>query len=395
MNEVSKLRVLIVHNAYQQWGGEDSVVDSETKLLRSQGHEVTSYIRRNDDVVEMSRLSLAAQALWSSKTVYDLSELSANFRPDIIHVHNTTPLISPAVFWGARQVGVPVVQTLHNFRLMCPQAMFVRQGRICEDCLGQVPWRGVVRACYRSSVAQTAVLAASTVLHRAIGTFRNKVDRYIALNEFCRAKFIEGGLPAARVVVKPNFVDVTDKPPSLPRSGGLYLGRLTEEKGVPLLMQALSATGLQSGFTVVGGGPLDVEVSSSIGVRYVGFQPPETVADFLGRAAYLVVPSIWYEGFPRTIVEAYAAGVPVIASRLGSLAEVVKDGETGLLFEPGNVEDLTNKLRWAEGNPTAMRAMGKAARQIYDELYTPLKNYEQLLRIYEDARQEFNIHIHD
>jgi glycosyltransferase involved in cell wall biosynthesis len=385
MSDRAKLRVLIVHNAYQQWGGEDSVVESESALLQAQGHEVARYVRHNDDVTGMSRVALAGEAMWSRRTVSDLQTLKSSFRPDVIHVHNTTPLVSPAVFWAADQLGVPVVQTLHNFRLMCPQAMFVRAGRICEDCLGKVPWRGVMRGCYRGSVAQTAVLAGSTVLHRALGTFRHKVDRYIALNEFCRRKFIEGGLPAERVVIKPNFVDVPGQPQWDSRQGGLYLGRLTDEKGVPHLLEALRAGAGGAHFTVVGGGPLESAVSAVLGARYAGFQPPAAVAGFLAQASYLVVPSVWYEGFPRTIVEAYAAGVPVIASRLGSLAEVVKDGETGLLFNPGDVQDLMAKLRWAEANPDAMRVMGQAARRTYEALYTPLRNYEQLVRIYEDA----------
>jgi glycosyltransferase involved in cell wall biosynthesis len=375
-------RILVVHNAYQQWGGEDSVVESELALLRDKGHAVEAYIRHNDEVAGMSPARLAAGAIWSSRTAGDIQHLAEQFRPDVIHVHNTLPLVSPSVFWGAGRVGVPVVQTLHNFRMMCPQAMFVRQGQICEDCLGKVPWRGVVRACYRGSVAQSAVVAATSVWHRSIGTYRSKVDRYIALNEFCRAKFVAGGLPADRVVIKPNFVQAAVAPVFWGRQGGLYLGRLTEEKGVPQLLAALKVAELTASFTVAGGGALDCDVAAALGSRYLGFQSSEAVAGLLARAAYLVVPSVWYEGFPRTIVEAYAAGVPVIASRLGSLAEVVRDGETGLLFEPGNVDDLAAKLQWAQSHPQALQAMGQAARRAYDEHYTPERNYEQLLQIY-------------
>jgi glycosyltransferase involved in cell wall biosynthesis len=387
MSEAMPLRVLIVHNAYQQWGGEDSVVQSEVALLRQRGHPVETLIRHNDDVTGMSRVQLAREALWSSRTVAELQGLKATFRPDVIHVHNTLPLVSPSVFWGADQADVPVVQTLHNFRLMCPQAMFVRNGQICEDCLGGLPWRGVLRGCYRDSVAQSAVVAATTVLHRAIGTYRHKVDRYIALNAFCRNKFIEGGLPAERIVIKPNFVDVAGVPSWEGRRGGLYLGRMTEEKGIPILMEALRLSGLASDFESVGGGPLDAAVAEALGPRHAGFQPAEAVPGFLARVAYMVVPSVWYEGFPRTIVEAYAAGVPVIASRLGSLAEVVDDGVTGLLFEPGDAQDLARKLSWAQSHPEAVRAMGQAARRVYEERYTPDQGHAQLIHIYESARQ--------
>ena len=384
-NKASLLRILIVHNAYQQWGGEDSVVESELALLRSKGHEVESLILHNDDVKGMSPVHLAARAVWSSQTVADIQRVAERFTPDVIHVHNTLPLVSPSVFWAAGRVGVPVVQTLHNFRMMCPQAMIVRQGHICEDCLGKVPWRGVLRACYRDSVPQSAVVAATMVWHRSIGTFRHKVNRFIALNEFCRAKFVAGGLPDDLVVVKPTFVHANAQPVWDGRRGGLYLGRLTSEKGVPSLLAALNQANLTPEFTMAGGGPLEPDVRAALGARYVGFQAPAAVADLLAGAAYMVVPSIWYEGFPRTIVEAYAAGVPVIASRLGSLAEVVKDGETGLLFEPGNEADLAAKLQWAHRNPEALRVMGQAARRTYETHYTPDRNYEQLLQIYQSV----------
>ncbi len=361
------------------------MVESELALLRDRGHAVEAYLRHNDEVAGVSRARLAVGALWSSQTIRDVERLAEQFRPDVIHVHNTLPLVSPSVFWGAARVGVPVVQTLHNFRMMCPQAMFVRQGQICEDCLGKVPWRGVVRACYRESVAQSAVVAATSVWHRSMGTYQSKVDRYIALNEFCRAKFVAGGLPADRVVIKPNFVQTTVEPVFGERQGGLYLGRLTQEKGVPQLLAALDKAELMAEFTVAGGGVLECDVAAALGSRYVGFQPAEAVAGLLARAAYLVVPSVWYEGFPRTIVEAYAAGVPVIASRLGSLAEIVRDGQTGMLFDPGNVDDLAAKLQWAQSHPQALRAMGQAARQTYEEHYTPERNYAQLLRIYESV----------
>jgi len=385
---VNPMRVLVVHNAYQHPGGEDSVVASEVALLRERGHEVELSLRHNNEVEEQGRLSLARQAVWSSKTVMDLTAQVARRRPDVIHVHNTLPLVSPSVFWAAQRAGVPVVQTLHNFRLMCPQAMFVREGRVCEDCLGKLPWRGVVRGCYRGSVAQTAVLATAMTAHWVAGTFTHKVDRYIVLNEFCKAKFAEGGLPAARLSVKPNFVAwrmALD--PSRPRRGGLYLGRLTVEKGVEGLLSALSLTGDET-FQVIGEGPMEAQVASALGNRFLGFKPLEDVWSHLAEAAFMVVPSIWYEGFPRTIVEAYCCGVPVLASRLGSLAEIVEDGVTGLLFNPGDPQDLAAKLAWAQTHPDAMAKMGQAARRVYEARYAPQANAEQLESIYRQAISE-------
>ncbi len=366
------------------------MVASEAALLAQHGHEVQQYTRHNDDVSGVSAAALAAQAVWSRRTVDDFQALVQRWRPDVVHVHNTLPLVSPSIYWAAQQAGVPVVQTLHNFRLMCPQAMFVRDGRVCEDCLGHVPWRGVLRACYRESAAQTAVVAGVTTLHRWAGTYRRKVDRYIALNAFCRDKFVAGGLPPERVVIKPNFVEFREAAGWGGRQGGVYVGRLTGEKGVDLLLAALQRVPAPVPFKVLGGGPLADEVQAAAAqapeaLQYLGLQPQAEVWRHLEQAAFMVVPSIWYEGFPRTIVEAYAAGVPVIASRLGSLAEVVLDGETGLLFKPGDVQDLADKLQWAASNPQAMARMGQAARRLYETLYTPQANLSQLLDVYQSA----------
>src|SRR5512134_1098733 len=187
------MRVLLVHNRYQHVGGEDTVARDETALLATHGVTVEVYERLNHEVSEIGKLRLAAGTVWSQRTIHDMASVVARFKPDVIHTHNTFPLVSPSVYHAASRMGVPVVQTLHNFRLACLQAMFLREGKVCEDCLGRLPWRGVARACYRDSVAQSAVAAAALTVHRAIGTFQRKVSQYIALNEFCRRKFIEAG----------------------------------------------------------------------------------------------------------------------------------------------------------------------------------------------------------
>lgn len=379
------MRVLMVHNAYQQRGGEDSVVESEVALLRQHGHEVHVYERHNDEVGQVPKWQLAAETVWSLRTVRDVQALIAGFRPDVMHVHNTMPLVSPSVYWAAKKLGVAVVQTLHNFRLLCPQAMFVREGQVCEDCLGKVPWRGVVHKCYRESRVQSAVLVGMLTTHRVLGTFTAKVDRYIALNEFCRAKMIEGGLAGDRISVKPNFVDWQAVPRWDQRAGGLYLGRLTPEKGVDVLIKALARSRSDVRMRVVGGGPMADSVAVASGMEYLGFLPLAEIWGQLATASYLVVPSVWYEGFPRTIVEAFASGVPVIASRLGSLAEVVTDGQTGLLFNPADDEDLAAKLAWADSHPQEMIRMGQAARQEYEARYTPERNCAELIEIYRSA----------
>ncbi len=389
------MRILVVHNSYQHRGGEDSVVEAEIVLLQSRGHAVETYTRSNHDVPGMTPLAVAQQTLWSSRTTHDVAALIDRFKPDIIHVHNTFPLISPSLYWAAERAGVPVVQTLHNFRLMCLNGLFLREGKVCEDCMGRLPWRGVVRRCYRGSTAASGVLAGMLTLHRGLGTYRNKVTRYIALNEFCRGKFIEGGLPAERVVVKPNFVDWAETfphPNPLPggegeRKGLLFVGRLSVEKGVATLAQAMALLA-DAQLRVAGDGPEAGVLDGVACVTRLGSLPGEAVRQEMSRAAALVVPSISYETFGLVIIEAFACGTPVIASRIGALAELVTDGITGLLFEPGNAEDLADKMTWAQQNPNAMATMGRNARKLYESEFTAERNYQQLMTIYQSAIDE-------
>jgi glycosyltransferase involved in cell wall biosynthesis len=377
------MRILIAHNAYQHRGGEDMVVESEIALLRSNGDEVAEFRRDNNEVAGLPKPLLAANTLWSGCTVDEVTRLIATFKPDVIHAHNTFPLISPSLYWAAERAGIPVVQTLHNFRLLCLNALFLREGKVCEDCMGRLPWRGVVRKCYRDSAAQSALLAGMLTLHRGLGTYRNKVARYIVLNNFCRQKFIEGGLPAERIVVKPNFVDFPS-PEDMPRRGFLFVGRLSAEKGVKTLVQTASLLA-DPALRVAGDGPEAHMLQGIAGVTHLGSLTGTAVRQEMNSAVGLVLPSICYENFPRTIVEAFACGLPVIASHLGAMADLVEDGETGLLFEPGNAADLAQKMAWAQENPDHMAKMGRNARAKYEAEFTAERNYELLMGIYGEA----------
>lgn len=377
------LRVIVVHNAYQQRGGEDAVVADEVALLRSRGHAVELYLRNNDDVDQISRSRLAAGTLWSRVTLRELGTMIESFVPDIIHAHNTFPLISPSVYWAASRARVPIVQTLHNFRLLCLNALLLRASTVCEDCVGRLPWRGIVRKCYRESATASATLASMLSLHRALRTYDNKITRYIALNEFCRRKFIEAGLPAKRICVKPNFVDFAP-PPAQHRTGLLFVGRLSAEKGVATLSEALSCA-RNIRLRVAGEGPEAARLASMPGVTRLGLLSQSSVRTEMASAMALVVPSLWYENFPRSIVEAFACGLPVIASRIGALAEIVTDNQTGLLFEPGDPRDLAQKMTWALANPVRMAEMGQNARAQYEREFSAEVNYMRLIEIYEQA----------
>jgi glycosyltransferase involved in cell wall biosynthesis len=379
-------RVLIVHNAYQHRGGEDSVVDDEVKLLKKSGHTIEIYGRNNDEIANTGKFALAQQTLWSRQSSQQLATAIREFQPEVIHVHNTFPLISPSIYWTATRMGVPVIQTLHNFRLLCPQAVFLREGMVCQDCLGKVPWRGAARACYRASMLESTVLASMITFHRAIGTWKNKVTRYIALNEFCRNKFIEGGLPGGRIVIKPNFVEMV-APQERIRTGFLFVGRLSNEKGVDVLVGA-AATAQTASIRVAGSGPESLRLAAVPNLLALGGVSAEVVRDEMSRATALVLPSICFESFPRSLVEAFASRLPVIASRLGPITELVKDGVTGLLFEPGNAIDLADKMRWAQQHSDEMAAMGRNARKQYEVEFTADRNYRQLMSIYADAIAE-------
>lgn len=380
-------RILVVHNAYQQRGGEDSVVEAEVALLEGRGHEVLLYRRDNADIGPASKVALLGEIFWSRRTTHDMDSTVRDFAPDLVHVHNTFPLISPSLYWAASRHRLPVVQTLHNFRLLCPQAMFLRAGKVCEDCLGHLPWRGVARRCYRGSLPQSGALGGMLSMHRALGTWQHKVTRYIALNEFCRSKFIDGGLPERRIAVKPNFVDVGPPGEEARRQGGLFVGRLAPEKGLAVLLGAVDRLP-DVMVDVVGTGPQEKAVAANPRLLMHGARSPADVLAAMRQAGYLVMPSIWYENFPRTLVEAFACGLPVIASRLGAMAELIEDGRTGLMFAPGDADDLAQKIAWAERHPDAMRTMGENARREYNTKYTPEVNYQQLMAIYGQAIAE-------
>lgn len=382
--------VLLVHNRYQQAGGEDAVVDSEAALLASRGHRVLRHERHNDELRQLPRWQGAAQAFWSPHTSRQLDALIAEQRPDIVHVHNSWPLVSPSVFFAARRHGVPVVLTLHNARLVCPQALMLRDGRPCTDCVGRVPWRGVLHRCYRDSAMETALVAGVTQLHRLLGTWAGRIDRYIALSEFARDLFIRGGLPAGRIVVKPHFAEVPGAPEQ-PRHGLLFVGRLSEEKGLRLLAQAAQALPPGERITVIGDGPLLSALQAHPRLRLLGALPAPAVHEHMRQARALVLPSLVYEMFPRTLVEAFACGLPVLAARHGPMPELVQHERTGLLFEPGEAAALGAAMRrvlTAPGQvPDEVLQWGQAARAHQQTHWSADANYRQLSRIYADLRR--------
>lgn len=382
------MKILVCHNYYKMPGGEDRVFEQESQLLESHGERVERYTVHNDKIDRMNRLSLAAGTLWSRTEAARIRKVIRQTRPDVVHFHNTFPLISPSAYHASRLEGVPVVQTLHNYRLLCIAATLYRDQQVCQDCLGRsLPWPGVRHACYRGSRAQSAVAAGMLALHRSLGTWRKRVDKWIALTEFARQKFIEAGFPADRLAVKPNFA-ADPGPPDFSRKRpreGLFVGRLTEEKGLSTLVQACRGLDLQ--MKVIGDGPMASKLGrdSPPNVHWLGAGSARQVSEAMCSSAFLVVPSTWLEPFGLVIAEAFACGLPVIASRIGGMPELVEQGVTGRLFEPGNPNDLRANLKWMIENPGEQRKLGMAARRSYELHYSPWLNYPKLIGIYEQA----------
>jgi glycosyltransferase involved in cell wall biosynthesis len=378
------MRNLVAHNAYLYRGGEDTVVEAEISLLRRCGHDVVLYRRDNAELDALPRWKVAVDSMWSKRTMSEVGRLLSSFRPDLIHVHNTFPLISPSLYGVANRWGIPVVQTLHNFRLLCPQAMLMRNGRYCDDCVGRWPWRAVLHRCYRGSLAQTTASAGVLSAHRALGTWRSRVHRFIVLNQMCREIFIRGGLPDEKLCIKPNFVEATGAPGDHLRSGGLFIGRLAPEKGLLTLVQALQQRP-STRITVCGSGPLQALVEQSKQLDYVGFEQGEALRARVASAAFLVMPSTGIETFGLAAIEAFACGTPVIASRHGGLREIVEHGRNGLLVTPGDAKALAEAMDYAFAHPMQMRRMGLEAYQTYLARYTPERNYATLMGIYHQA----------
>lgn len=384
------MKVLMIHNRYQQPGGEDEVFLAEASLLESYAHRVVRYSTHNDRVAEMNRLALAGNTLWNSSTYQELRALIRQERPRVAHFHNIFPLISPAGYYAAKAEGVPVIQTLHNYRLLCPNAQFFRDGRVCEDCMGKViPWPGVVHKCYRGSRAASAVVTAMLATHRASHTWTEMVDMYVVLTEFARRKFIEGGLPARKLTIKPNFV-YPDPGPGEGRGGyALFVGRLSPEKGIGTLLEAWERLKEQIPLKVVGDGPLAELVASAASrypyLEYLGYRSAEEVHGLLKEASVLIFPSEWYETFGRVAAEAFATATPVIAADIGAVAELVEHGRTGLRFRPGDPEDLAAQVGWFLSHPEEHSRLRSEARAEFEAKYTAERNYQTLMKIYEST----------
>jgi glycosyltransferase involved in cell wall biosynthesis len=391
------MKVLVVHGRYRSAApsGENNVVDRESAALAAAGHVVESFGRGSDDIAgwSMSRkLGLPGRAVWNEEVRRELASLLAQSPPDVVHVHNTFPLLSPTVLHACRDAGVPVVATLHNYKLLCASGDFFRGGQPCHECAAGASVPALVHGCYRGSRTATVPVVPSNAVHRR--AWRELVSAYVFISAAQRELLAGLDLPEERVFVKHNFVP--EPPPGAARPGHLvaYVGRLDAAKGIPLLQAAWDrfrelhpASGLR--LAVAGGGPLADEMArwaaSRPSVDLHGLLTPVDAARLVARARAVVVPSAWEETFGLVAVEAMAAGVPPLAPAHGSFPELVTDGRDGVLFEPGDPDSLARGLADVDGRPEHFADLGRAARTTYVSRFQEAANVEQLVSVYRFA----------
>jgi glycosyltransferase involved in cell wall biosynthesis len=384
-----KLSVLVIHNQYQQPGGEDVVVRAEVDLLQRAGHRVVQFTQNNATLANCTPLDKAAlffTTTWNPTAYSAIRTLIEKERPDLAHCHNLLPQVSPAAYYACQSAGVPVVQTLHNYRLFCPAGTFFHNGQVCQECTRSLAY-AVKRGCYRSSRLETATVAMMLEFHRLRRTWTSAVNAYITLTQFSRNVFIDHGLPDKKIHVKPNFLSHDPGQRSSPGNYVLFVGRLSPEKGaLEMLGTWLHLPHIP--LVVVGDGPVYddasqmVRRSGSTHIRLLGRRSVEDTKAQMKGARFLIFPSRWYEPFGMVLLEAAAAGVPAIAARIAGVPELVIEDKTGLLFDLQKVDDLADKANWAWTHPAEMEAMGSAARQLYLQNFTAEKNYESLINVY-------------
>jgi glycosyltransferase involved in cell wall biosynthesis len=390
------MKILLVHNFYQQFGGEDAVAGAEKRLLEDHRDEVVTYTRHNNEIKEYNfyeKTSFTLQTIFSSRTNKEITEIIRKFSPDVAYIHNVFPLISPSLYYTLHALGVPTVQVIHNFRLLCPNGWFYTQGQVCERCKYGNYLNAVRYRCYRESHLLSALYAAAIGIGRVTGVME-KISAFVCLTEFSKQKLLEIKVPEEKIFVRPNYVDATATTPQPGRGKHVvYLGRLSIEKGIWTLIQAFEQL-KDVALKIVGTGPLEASLKSYVqergltNVSFLGFRQGQDKWEILKNSLCTIVPSEWYENFPVVVLEAYAAAKPVIGSNLGSLPYVVEDGKSGLLFEPGNVSDLAEKVRSLLARPAERERMGKYCRTLVESKYNPERSYETLKTIFTQVQRK-------
>jgi len=396
------MKILVIHNSYLERGGEDEVVESEIKLLEDFGHKVIFYRRTNKDIKNFSLFKkikfLGKEIIWSKDTYIRIKELVRKEKPDIAHIHNTLLLITPSVYCALCEEKIPIVQTLHNFRLLCPKGILYRNDRICEECVKYGLICAVVHRCWRNSFILTLALVRMLKIHFKKKTVQNKIDAYITLSKFNKDKFVKVGLAEEKIFVKPNFVDIDIESRNRSQDFILFVGRLVGYKGIKTLITAfrnLAGYNLK----IIGDGPLygglTEKVKKISNIDLLGRLSYKETQHYIRCAAFLVFPSECYESTPRVVIESFSCGVPILVSDRGFKASTISKEGVGLEFRAGDSSDLTDKVRYLMNNKQLLEKMGKNAFKVYKEKYTPQKSYELLMGIYNKVIELYKKHEND
>lgn len=388
-----ELKILLAHTFFQQFGGQDSVALSEHEALQHHGHEVIFYSRKNDEIKDFGvsqKIRFVKETVYSGRTARDLRSLVSANRPDIAYVHNIYPLISPSIYHVLYAMNIPVVQSIHDFRPLCSNGLFYTGNQCCERCKGGNYLHGFARRCYRDSYFLSGLYAFTLGVNR-FAKVMDKISAFICLNEFYRAQFLEAGVPTEKLFVRPNSMD---PPPATPRlaSGtrdyAVYFGRLSPEKGLNTLVRAFEQAA-PARLKIAGTGPMESELKEYIrkkkleNIEMVGFVSGPEKWSLLDKALFAVIPSEWYENFPVVALEFYAAGKPIVASRIGGLPSIISEGETGLLFSAGDANEIANKVRYMFSHPLDVDRMGRRARERVETRYSSEQSYHDLMNIFQ------------
>ena len=392
------MKILFIHNKYKQPGGEDVAVELETAVLIKKGHEVKTIFFDNIAIGGFfSKIAAGFRSIYNFSSAREISKIILQFKPDVVHIHNLFFVASPSVINAANRHKIPVILTLHNYRLICANALLMRNNEVCELCTQKkFPIAGIRYKCYRNSAAESGLVTAITGIHKIRGTWKNKVSTYITLNEFSRSKLLYSSLrlPEHKMIIKPNFVPDPGEGNNARENFFLFAGRVAKEKGVLMLTQAFAAMP-ENKIIIVGDGPerksLQKEFKSYDNIYFAGQMGKKQVIEFMKKCKAVICPSIWYEGAPFTIIEAFSTGTPVIASRLGSMVETIIDGFNGLHFTAGDAEDLRKKIELFIKETEEHTMFYRNARQTFLEKYHEDIHYDAVLKIYQDAIKRNNV----
>jgi glycosyltransferase involved in cell wall biosynthesis len=386
------LKILYCHNYYQHRGGEDVSFEHDVELLRNEGHDVVTFTRDNSQW-DAGKLRMAGQTLWNRETGKQVAAIIRARRPDILHCNNLFPQISTSVYAAARRASVPVVQALRNYRHLCANSYFFRDGNVCTKCLNlNASWHGLRYGCYRDSRAATSVVVAMQYMNRTFNIMKRSVDAFFTPTEFARQVHIDGGFDPNKIMVRSNFLTPDLGISNDDQNYALFIGRLSDEKGVDTIIKAWIQNRITLQIRIVGTGPAETKLrAAAAGNPHISFKgqlSTEDVLKQLSQASFLLMPSLWYETFGRTIAEAFSRGKPVIASRLGAMQEIVDDGETGYLFEPGNATELAAAVsRFGQLSESEKVRMRHAARAVFEKRFCSAASYAELLKVYDFALQ--------